>query len=67
MIALRDFFNKLKAIEKGTEKLKADKILMSDKEGKPKNIIKSNNFFSINNEQKKVTNDFLSVLSKLTG
>jgi len=42
MIALRDFFNKLKAIEKGTDKLKADKILISDKEGKPKNLIQNN-------------------------
>ena len=66
MIALKDFFSKLKSIEKGTDKLKADKILISDRDGNPKNLIKSNNLFSINDIQKKVTNEFLSELSKLT-
>jgi hypothetical protein len=66
MIALKDFFAKLKTIEKGTDKLKADKIIISDKDGNPKNLIKNNNSFSIIDAQKNVTNNFISVLSELT-
>jgi hypothetical protein len=67
MLALKDFFNKLKSIEKGMDKLKADKIIISDKNGNPKNLEQRCKTFSISEQQINSAITFLTLLSDLTG
>ncbi|MBI4116833.1 hypothetical protein HY449_03760 [Candidatus Pacearchaeota archaeon] len=65
MIALREFFGKLKEINGG--KRGGDKLKISDSSGKPINLVKSVGIFSINNEQKKKIINLLKILKDLTG
>lgn len=61
MLALKDFFAKLKGMCFG--KRGADKIVISDRNGKVVNITNG----TIETEQQKITDKFLSLLSDLTG
>jgi hypothetical protein len=65
MQALNDFFKKLKEIGKG--KRGADKIIISDKNGEPKNLKQIGNSFAIVDTQKNTAINFLLLLSSLTG
>jgi hypothetical protein len=65
MIALRDFFERLRQINEGRRG--ADKIKISNSSGEPVNFIKDNGSFSISREQKETADKFLNILSDLTG
>jgi hypothetical protein len=65
MIALRDFFERLRQINDGSRG--ADKIKISNSSGEPVNLVKNGDTFSISQEQKETADKFLNVLSDLTG
>jgi hypothetical protein len=64
MFALKDFFDKLKNINK--EKRGGDKLKISDSSGKPINLKKQGDTFSVAEEQRVTTEKFLAMLSGLT-
>lgn len=65
MIALRDFFERLRQINDGSRGV--DKIKISNSSGEPINLVKNKDLFSISQEQKETADKFLNVLSELTG
>jgi len=65
MIALRDFFERLKTITNCSRG--GDKIKISNSKGEPINLIKQNNSFSLSNESKGNAIKFLDILAELTG
>jgi hypothetical protein len=65
MFALQDFFKKLQEI--GNGKKGADKIVISDRNGKPANIRQEGKSFSLLDSPKKRPVRFLEFLSELTG
>lgn len=65
MIALSNFFERLRQVNNG--KRGADKIKISDKNGRPVNIISKNGSFSISKEQLNIAERFLIILGDLTG
>lgn len=65
MIALKEFFGRLKQINNGSRG--ADKIKISNANGEPVNLINNNNVFSISQEQKEIAEKFLNLLGELTG
>jgi len=64
MIALKNFFERLKTINSGRRG--ADKIRISNSNGMPINLEKKNNAFSLSYEQRTNTIKFLSILQDLT-
>ena len=62
MIALNDFFKKLKGIGKY-----ADKMKISDKQGNYTNLQQTGQSFAVVDMQKDITFKFLQLLSDLTG
>ena len=65
MIALRDFFEKLRQINDG--KRGGDKIKISNSKGEPINLEKEGNAFSIDKEKIETAEQFLNLLGDLTG
>ena len=65
MIALKDFFERLRNIDNGSRG--GDKIKISDSKGEPINIVKEGDYFSLSDELKENAIKFLSILSELTG
>ena len=65
MVALREFFDKLKEINEG--KRGGDKLKISDSSGKPVNLVKSGETFSVNDGQKNKIINLLKILEDLTG
>ena len=65
MIALKDFFEKLKKIN--NNKKGGDKITISDRNGKPTNFEKKDSGFYLVEEPKQTVIKFLEHLSELTG
>ena len=65
MMALRDFFEKLRQINDG--KRGADKIKISNSKGEPINLKKEGDTFSIDEDQMENAEQFLNLLGDLTG
>lgn len=63
MISLKDFFNKLSAISKS----RADKLTISNSKGEYVNLVKIRDGYSIDLNENKKVEQFLDLLSKLTG
>ncbi len=65
MIALRDFFARIKGINGNARG--GDKIKISDGAGKPINFEKRNDFFCLSETEKEKIIKFLNILAELTG
>ncbi|HUC88943.1 MAG TPA: hypothetical protein VMR49_02845 [Candidatus Paceibacterota bacterium] len=65
MIALKDFFERIRTITDGSRG--GDKIKISSPNGEPINLIKQNNSFSLSDKSKENAIKFLNILAELTG
>ena len=66
MLALRDFFAKIKEISGSSRG--GDKIVISSSQDKrPVNFVQRGDLFDLNLEQRQIANKFLKMLSELTG
>jgi len=65
MIALSNFFKRLRVLNNGSRG--GDKIKISNSNGEPVNLIKQNDYFSLSNESKENAIKFLNILAELTG